>query len=254
MTQAIALFKKEFLEFSRNYKLLIIICVFFFFAFGSPLAAKFMPTILSEFLPKEVADSFPAPSAFDSWEQFFKNISQLGLFVIVLIFGSTLASERQSGTLIILLTKGLSRKTVIIVKFIFAVVVWTVSYVSAFIITFAYTKYYWPDDIVDNLFLAIFLLWLFGLLLIAFIILGNVLFRSLFSTLLFILGALVVLFILSLFPKLENIALLRFISENNAILHGQFDWADYFIPIGFSFGLTLAMIVLAIQLFNRKSL
>lgn len=109
MNQVSALFKKEWIDFFRNYRLLILAIVFFILAFSSPLTAKFMPEILGNFLPKDVADSFPTPTAFDSWQQFFKNFSQIGLFVFVLIFGASLSNERQHGTLVIPLTKGLSR-------------------------------------------------------------------------------------------------------------------------------------------------
>lgn len=254
MTQAWALFKKEIMEFSRNYKLLIVVSVFLLFGFLNPLSAKFLPEVLSSVLPKEVAESFPAPTAFDSWVQFFKNISQLGLFVIVLVFGSILSSERQSGTLIILLTKGLPRQTVLHVKASFAMLVWTASYCLTFIITFAYTQYYWPDNAVTQLFLALFLLWLFGIFLIEIIVLGNVLFRSFFSTLLFTAVVLVLLFIISIFPKLEKISIIRLALDNNAVLHGSFTWSDFGYPIALTIILILSLHTLAVTLFNRKSL
>lgn len=254
MTQAWALFKKEIMEFSRNYKLLIVLSVFLLFGFLNPLSAKFLPDILSSFLPKEVADSFPAPTAFDSWLQFFKNVSQLGLFVIVLVFGAILSAERQSGTLIILLTKGLSRQTVLHVKAIFAMLVWTASYFLTYLITFAYTEYYWPHNSVSQLFLALLLLWLFGIFLIEILLLGNVLFRSFFSTLLFTSSVLIALFIISIFQKLENISILRLALENNAVLHGTFTWSDYTYPILLTIGLIIGFHMLAVYLFNRKAL
>lgn len=254
MIQAWALFKKEAMEFSRNYKLLIIASVFLLFGFLNPLSAKFLPDILSNFLPKEVANSFSAPTAFDSWLQFFKNVSQLGLFVIVLVFGSILSAERQSGTLIILLTKGLPRQTVLHVKATFAMLIWTASYALTFSITFAYTQYYWPNNDVTQLFLAMFLLWLFGIFLIEILVLGNVLFRSFFSTLLFTASVLIVLFIISIFKKLENISIIRLALENNAVLHGTFTWSDYSYPITITVVLIIIFHVLAVYLFNRKAL
>lgn len=248
----LALFKKEWMEFTRNYKLLIIGCVFLFFGFSSPLMAKFMPEILTNFLPKEVADSFPAPTAFDSWAQFFKNISQMGIFVIVLIFGSILANERQSGTLIIFLTKGLKRSHVIYVKSAFSMVIWTISYVLSFLITYAYTAYYFDTTAIDQLFLAIFLLWLFGIFILSVTILGNVLFRSYFSSLLFTACVVVALFIIAFFPKLENISILRLATENNDVLHGVFHFSDYGYPIACTIICCVICHLLAIQLFNRK--
>ena len=141
MNQVSALFKKEWIDFLRNYRLLILATVFFILAFSSPLTAKFMPEILGNFLPKDVADSFPTPTAFDSWQQFFKNFSQIGLFVFVLIFGASLANERQHGTLVIPLTKGLSRTSVILVKSLFSMIMWTIVYVLSVLVVYAYTIY-----------------------------------------------------------------------------------------------------------------
>lgn len=249
-----ALLKKEWMEFIRSYKLLIICCVFLFFGFSSPLAAKFLPEILANFLPENVANSFPEPSAFDSWAQFFKNISQLGLFVIVLLFGSILSAERQSGTLIIFLTKGLKRHTVIYVKSFFAIAIWSVSYIVAFTITYCYTEFYWHTDAIQQLFLANLLLWLFGVFIIATVILGNVLFTSYFSTLLFTALIVVLLFIINLFQKLEKFSLIRLVSDNNAILHGQFHAVDYSYSITLIFVIIILFQLLTVKLFNKQAL
>lgn len=254
MNSSFALFKKELMEFSRNYKLLILTTVFLFFAILSPLTAKFMPEILTSVLPQEVANSFPEPTAFDSWEQFFKNISQLGLFLLVIIFGSILTADRQNGTLVILLTKGLKRSTVIFVKSTFAMIIWSILYWLASAITFGYTAFYWPNNEVQQLFLALFLVWVFGLFIISLIILCNVLFRSFFSTLLSIGGVIVILFILSIFPKLENISLLRLLSDNNFILKNMYQWHDYTVLLIVSAVLILAFHAIAIMIFNRKTI
>ncbi|MBQ0139915.1 MAG: hypothetical protein KBT36_11495 [Kurthia sp.] len=249
-----ALLKKEWMEFTRNYKLLIMSCIFLFFGFSSPLMAKFMPDILTNFLPKEVAESFPAPTAFDSWAQYFKNISQMGLFVNVLVFGSILSNERQSGTLIIFLTKGLKRPHVIYVKSIFSMAMWTIFYILAFVITYVYTAIYFDTSVISQLFLSVFLLWLFGIFILSVTILGNVLFQSYFSTLLFTAAIVVVLFIISIFPKLEKISIIRLANENNAILHGQFQLSDYSYPIALTILCCLIFHLIAVRLFNRKEI
>lgn len=249
-----ALLKKEWMEFTRNYKLLIICCVFLFFGFSSPLVAKFLPDVLANFLPKNVAESFPEPTALDSWAQFFKNISQLGLFVIVLLFGSTLTSERQSGTLTIFLTKGLKRQLVIYSKSLFAIAIWTVAYFVAFIITYGYTIFYWPSDNVQQLFLAVFLLWIFGIFIISTLILGNILFKVFFNTLLFTAGILVLLFIIKLFPKLDSISIIRLATENNAVLIGQFHASDYYVPIIITLALSGIFHLIAVKLFNKQAM
>lgn len=250
----IALFKKETMEFNRTYKFLIVISVFMIFAIMSPLTAKFMPEILAQVLPKEVADSFPAPSALDSWAQFFKNFSQIGLFVITLLFAGTIIHERNEGTLIILLTKGLRRSTVVFVKTIFSMLVWTVMYWAAFGVTYFYTWYYWKDENVHHLGLAVGNLWLFGLLLIAVVLFGNILFKSIYGNLLWIALFVGAWLIVSIFPKAEDINLLRLATDGNHILKGVNDAGDFAWIYGISVGLIVVLQVLTIRIFNKKSL
>ena len=55
----------------------------------NPFAAKFLPEILASALPSGMTITLPEPSAMDSWGQFFKNISQMGIIVVVILFGGT---------------------------------------------------------------------------------------------------------------------------------------------------------------------
>ena len=65
---------KEFTEYTRTYKLLVIGLVFLLFGISSPLAAKFMPEIISQFMPAGIEITITEPAALDSWMQFL-NIS-----------------------------------------------------------------------------------------------------------------------------------------------------------------------------------
>lgn len=128
---------------SMTYKLLILTAVFVFFGLMSPLAAKYMPQMLQSFLPAGMQIELTGPDAVDSWTQFFKNMSQIGLVVLLLTFSGMLPSEYAKGTLTNLLAKGLSRKTVVLSKFTAAAALWTACYPLAFLIALGYTIYFW---------------------------------------------------------------------------------------------------------------
>ncbi|VEI08270.1 hypothetical protein [Kurthia zopfii] len=110
-----------------------------------------------------------------------------------------------------------------------------------------------PTFDIEPLFFAIFTLWLFGLFLISVIIFANVLFRSYFSTLLFTLGIIILLFIVAIFPKLEKISILRLATENNAILQNLFTWQDYTALMSVTSGLSIILVILATVIFNKKT-
>lgn len=109
-----AFLKKEILEYTKTYKLLIMLMVFAFFGITNPLMAKLMPEILGSLMEDSITMILPEATAFDAWTQFFKNATQIGLSVMVIIFSSVLSSELSKGTLINMLTKGLSRTAVIL--------------------------------------------------------------------------------------------------------------------------------------------
>src|SRR5690554_2518719 len=125
MRHYIAFLKKEMLESIRTYKLFIMVIVFSLFGVMNPLAAKLTPYLIETLIPEGNMINIPEPTALDSWAQFFKNINQMGLIVTLLIFSGILVNELSKGTLINMLTKGLSRKAVILSKYSSMVIIWT---------------------------------------------------------------------------------------------------------------------------------
>lgn len=250
----VVMLKKETMEFIRTYKMLILFIVFLLFAIISPLTAKFMPEIMTLVLPKEVAESFSDPTALDSWAQFFKNFSQMGLFILTIIFASSLIHERTEGTLTILLTKGLRRRTVYLSKLLFSFMIWTIGYWLSFSITYFYTWYYWKDEIVEHLLIAGSHLWYFGVFLLSIIFLGNVLFKSIFANLLFVGSIVVALLILSIFPKVDAYNVLILATDNLTILQNGYVLKDFLWTYVFAGAGTVLLTFIGIFHFNRKAL
>ncbi len=125
MRAYVAFIKKEGLELVRTYKLLLMILIFFAFGVMSPLMAKLMPDLMSQLVTEGIEISLPEPSAIDSYAQFFKNLTQMGLMVIVLMFSGTLTQELGKGTLVHLVTKGLAKSTVLLAKYTVSGLSWT---------------------------------------------------------------------------------------------------------------------------------
>lgn len=178
-----AFLKKELLESIRTYKLLILIAVFFIFGMLSPLTAKLMPDLLSSFLPEGITLTVAEPTALDAWMQFFKNTSQMGLILTVILFSGILGTELTRGTLINMLTKGLSRHAVILSKLTAMILLWTVSYMTAFVVTWGYTAYLFPNDVPPHLGLSVFCLWLFGTFLMTLFLFAATLVKSSYGAL-----------------------------------------------------------------------
>lgn len=211
--------EKEFTEYVRTYKLFVLIIVFTILGLMNPLTAKFMPEIFKSLMPEGVQIELPPPSSLDSWAQFFKNVTQTGLVVTIVIFSGMISREYEKGTLVNIITKGLSRKTVILSKLTASTILWTASYWICFTITFGYTRYFWKGETVPELATSAIFLYLFGIMLISVVLTGSVLFKNNYGSLLFTGGFIVILFLLKLSPKIDDYNPLQLANENMNLLY-----------------------------------
>ncbi len=110
---------KEVLEIVRTWRIWVLPGMLLFFALTGPLMAKFTPEILKAVGGDQVAallKVMPKPTYLDAYGQWIKNLSQIGLFAIIIIYGGLISSERKSGTAILVLTKPLSRTSYVFAK------------------------------------------------------------------------------------------------------------------------------------------
>lgn len=139
MKSLLALMRKEYMEATRTGKIMIIILLFVLFGIMSPAVAKLTPWMM-KMLSDSMAESGLIVTnvqvdALTSWTQFFKNIP-IALIAFVLIFSDIFTKEYKSGTLLLVLTKGLSRYKVVLAKTVLLLSIWTVGYEICFTITY----------------------------------------------------------------------------------------------------------------------
>ena len=119
MKGMLAFIKKEWLETVRSGRLGILAVVFVILGIMNPAIAKMTP-LMMELMTDSLAEmgmniTEVYVDAMTSWTQFFKNIP-IGLIAFVLICSNTFTKEYQSGTLVLVLTKGLARYKVVAAK------------------------------------------------------------------------------------------------------------------------------------------
>jgi len=237
-----AFFVKELLHTLRSLRLVIIVVVFFVLGIMNAPLAKLTPEILElagvgDLMGELVA---PAPTALDAWAQFFGNVSQMGIIAILLLCGGMLSGERSRGTLILPLTKGLGRISVVLTKFIVMAALWTIGILIAALTSWACTVVLFPDGSVSHLALSIFFLWLFGVFLLALLLLSSVLFRGSMSGLILPGGVLFILLVLSAFPDLFFWSPLLLTSNGPLLL------AEMKVPLDFLVPCVVALIIAAV--------
>ncbi len=247
-----AFFKKEWLENVKNHRLLILAAVFLIFGITNAPLAKYIPDILST-----LADGLTMnvePTALDAWMQFFKNNSGIGMSAVIILFGSTLASEYTRGTLVLMVTKGLPRRTIILAKYVVSVLIMSFCYWLSFAVTYAYTAYYWPGSALSHTVLAAAALWLIGFFYLAVLLLGGVLFRQTFSAILFTGGIVALLSLVNVFDVATTINPIRLTGENLALIEGTLSVGDLFGAFVATVLLTIIALVAAVKVFERKAL
>ncbi|HHX01041.1 MAG TPA: ABC transporter permease subunit [Firmicutes bacterium] len=254
MKHYLVFFKKELLEYNRTYKLLILLLVFLILGIMNPLTAKLTPDLLAKFMPEGVSITLPEPSSLDSWAQFYKNVTQMGLIVTILVFSGVLSSELSKGTLIILLTKGLPRRVVILAKYMSMLVLWSASILTSFLVTWAYTVYIFPDGKSANLLFSMFCLWLYGALLLAVLLLAATLVKSSYGSLLITGVVVVLLTILNIAPAIQQYNPLSLAAKNMDLVMQNIEPSSLFPAIGVTVLATVVLLFAAVVIFRKKQL
>jgi len=111
--------RKEAREILRTWRIWVLPGILLFFALSGPITAKFTPEILTSVAGMSQAlieKLVPVPTYLDAYGQWAKNLTQVALFALIIIYGGLVSSERKSGTAILVLTKPVSRSAFIWAK------------------------------------------------------------------------------------------------------------------------------------------
>jgi ABC-2 type transport system permease protein len=110
---------KELLEIRRTWRLPTVGGVLLFFAVMSPLAALATPALVASVTAGQpgLVIEMPDPTYLDSYAQWIKNLSQIGLLLVVFASAGLLAAERSSGTAALVVSKPVSRASIAVAKF-----------------------------------------------------------------------------------------------------------------------------------------
>ena len=251
-----AFLKKEWMEWNRTGRSWILMLVFVLFGIMNPALAKLTPWLM-EALSDSLADTGLVTTAVQvdamtSWTQFYKNIP-IGLIIFILIVSGNFTAEYEKGTLIPVITKGLSRRSVLAAKAVFLYGSWTVLYAVCFGITYGYNAYFWDNGIAGNLFFAAAYTWVFGIWTVALLIFFSAVSKSSSQVLLGTGGAALGVYLLSVFPKLDAFLPARLLRGLDLLQRAKSP-GDYHANIAAAGLMVLLCMVLSVGCFDRKQL
>ena len=250
----LSLLNKEAIEGARTKKMISTFILFLFIGLISPLTAKLTPLILQSIATGNIDINVAPPSEIDSWTQFFKNISQIGMFGLAIILSTQMANEFQKGTLINLLSKGLPRYQVVLSKIFYNFILWFLAYFCSFILTYFYTKYFFGISFpIRNILMAALLPFIFGLFLISLEILAGVISGNVIGTLILTTVGIVIQLILSIRDEIVKYMPIALIGKPVNLIKG-IGYDDYYVPIITGSILLILCIVISIAIINKKQI
>lgn len=245
---------KEIKEHVRNYKFLILMIVFAIVGLLSPLTAKFLPVIIENLMDENITIILQEPTYIDSWIQFFSNTNQMSFIVLLLLFSPILSKEFEKGTFVHMVTKGLSRQTIMFSKATILFSGWTMGYWMSALITLGYTHFYFPDNTVEGLFLPLLGLYSFGLLLLTVLLLGATWFKNTFGSLMTVGGFVLISFIADIVPAIHKWNPLQLATRNTEILVLKAGDRLLLQAFGTNTLLLILLLILSIHLFKKKNI
>lgn len=141
MTSVQEFARKEVGEILRTWRIWVLPGIVFFFAVTGPILARFTPELVGALVGSQLGGlKLPPPTFADSYGQWIKNLSQIVLIAIVIVYGSLVSGEIRSGTAALVLTKPLSRTSFVVTKAVvhcaFVVIVVSLGALLTWLITF----------------------------------------------------------------------------------------------------------------------
>lgn len=251
-----AYLKKEWMELCRTGRLVILLLVFSLFGIMNPALAKLTPWMM-EIMAESLADAGLVTTAvtvdaMTSWTQFYKNIP-MALIIFILMNSGSFTAEYQRGTLIPVVTKGLSRRKIVLGKGLTILASWTGLYLLCFGITYGYNAYFWDNGTAEHLLSAAALIWLFGAWVTALLVFFSVISRSSTQVLLGTGGVAMGTYLLGMFPRLGKVLPTR-LMDGMSLLQGVYAPRDYSVSLVGAALMIILCMVLAVVLFDRKQL
>lgn len=256
MKSLLSFMKKEFFEAARTGKLIILLLLFVLFGIMNPAIAKLTPWMMEMFADTMAESGFIITDiqvdAMTSWTQFFKNIP-MALIAFVLIYSDIFTKEYKSGTLLLILTKGLSRYKVLLSKTVLLLSLWTLGYGLCFAITYGYNAYFWDNNVANNLFLAAFIWWLFGIWVISLIVLFSAVLENNTGVSLCTGGIVLLAYVFGIIPKIQPYTPMM-LMDTASLMTGAEGIDTYIKAIFITAVLSVVCIVISIPIINKKQL
>jgi len=145
MSNYLTFLRKELMENLRTKRILVLACVFIFFAIAGALLARYTGEFMAMLLPADdeatplLIEAMGTPRWENAYAEFYSQISLIGVFTILFMYMSTVQREIKSGTASLMFSKGMGFLPFILAKFTMAGIITTIITVASTLVTYVYT-------------------------------------------------------------------------------------------------------------------
>jgi ABC-2 type transport system permease protein len=250
-----AFVRKEAIEIVRTWRIWVLPGILLVFAVTGPVTARYVGEIVGALAPGNMKEAFaamPAPTYLDSYAQWIKNLSQIALFAVIIMYGGIVSSESKSGTAILVLTKPVSRAAFVAAKALVHSTFLAVTVLAGTLITWAGTVWMFGTAPAGALFAAAGAWTAFGVLFVCLMTLLSVLVGSQAGAAGIGLGAFAVISISALWEPLGTYSPAALAGQPALLAAGQSVAVGW--PVATALVLSIALVGLAAAVFRRKEL
>jgi len=171
--------RKEGTEIVRTWRIWVLPSIVLFFALTGPPLARFTPELINALAGEQLGQfQLPPPTYVDAYGQWIKNLSQIVLFSLIVMYGGLVSSETRSGTAAFVLTKPVTRTAFVIDKAVIHSAFLTLTLVVGTLITWGVTAAIFGEAPARTLWAAAVLWLVLGVFFIALMTVLSVLIPS----------------------------------------------------------------------------
>lgn len=252
MTGFVPMLGKEFTEILRTWRIWLVGILFVAFAVADPVIAKFTPEILGSVVGDQLPIELPAATYLDAYGQWIKDLSQLLLVVVLVVAAGTVAAEANSGTLIMPLTKPISRSGFVLAKLAAVLSLVTVALAVATGAVCLVTGLVFDDVDYAPIWRAVGVWWVFAIMLIAATVAASCLVSNTIAAFGIGFGVFIAFSVVSVWQPARAYSPAG-LPEVMGLL-GRGEPADAAWPVGTALLLAAAFVAVAVLAFRRREL
>lgn len=254
MKKLLILLEKDLFDMISSKKLFIILIVYLGLGFMNPMFAKLTPELLKTYASESMHIVVQEPTSLDAWYQYFKDGPILNVALMLIIFANEIPKETSSGSIINVLTKGVSRSGFLLSKYLLMVLVWALSNAVCIFACSSYTSILFEDSISINYIVVLLAPMCFGIFMLSVLVFGQTLFLNYVGGIGFAVGVWALLMIANIFRPLQKFNPQGLVSNNLAYITETNLPASFGWQILISIILTIIFILGAIGVFRKSKI